>query len=253
MKKAKGCTGLATIDYKLGKVLGHSNSHKFYTATTHTVQICGPLVTGSLCGATGENGAKSKRTNNQSESRKLVLRKAAKVMQKISAFGPAHAEKARKLYQIKGIRAERGPEFLPNHSHIQPVGYIQKSYCQHAEVSTNEVNITKDPVHYGQRVPHRKSTEDQVSVSTATDENQPILKIVTITPRPNAERARKPKSSSDAGETVYSREGLVKNIALNNKDRVQQNYPCATILQILGEISGSIYTPVIPEYVIAKS
>jgi len=253
MKKAKGYIGVPTNDCKRCKVLGHSCSHKFYTATTHTVHICGPPITGSSSGATGENEAKSKSSNNQSESRKLVLREASKVMQKISAFGPAHAEKARKLYQIKGIRAERGPEFLPNHSHIQPVGYIQKSYCQHAEVSTNEVNITKDPVHYGQRVPHRKSTEDQVSVSTATDENQPILKIVTITPRPNAERARKPKSSSDAGETVYSREGLVKNIALNNKDRVQQNYPCATILQILGEISGSIYTPVIPEYVIAKS
>jgi len=172
---------------------------------------------------------------------------------KISAFGPAHAEKARKLYQIKGKQAEQGPEFLPNHSHIQSVGYTQKSYCQNANVSTNEVNITKDPVHYGQRVPHRKSTEDQVPISTMTDANQPILKIVKITPRPNEERARNPKSSSDAGDTEYTREGLVKNDPLNIEDRVQQNYPCATILQILGEISSSIYTPVIPEYVIAKS
>jgi len=252
MKKAKRYIGVPTNDCKRCMVLGHSNSHKFYTATAHTVQICGPPITGSLSGATGENGAESKSTNHQSGSRKLVFREASKVMQKISAFGPAHAEKARKLYQIKGSQADQGPEFLPNHSHIQPVGYIQKSNCQNAEVSTNEANIPKDPVHYGQRVPHRKSTEDQVSISTATDENQPILKIVTITPRPNEERARKPKSFSYAEETVHSREGLVKKDQLNIEDRAQQNYPCATILQILGEIS-SIYTPVIPEYVIAKS
>jgi len=253
MKKVKGNIGVPTNDCQLCKVLGHSNSHKFHTATTHTVQICGPHIIGSLSGATGENGVKSKSTNNQSESRKLVLREASKVVPKISAFGPAHAEKARKLYQIKGKQAEQGPEFLANQSHMQLDGYTQKSYCQNANVSTNEVNITKDPVHYGQRVPHRKSTEDWVPISTMTDANQPILKIVTITPRPNEERARNPKSSTDAGDIVYTREGLVKNDPLNIEDRVQQNYPCATILQILGEISSSIYTPVIPEYVIAKS
>lgn len=250
MKKVKGNIGVHINDCQLCKVLGHSDSHKFHKATTHTVQICGPPITGSLSGATGENGVKSKSNNNQSESRKLVLREASKVVPKISAFGPAHAEKARKLYQITGKQAEQGPEFLPNHSHIQPVGYTQKSYCQNANVSTNEVNISKDPVHYGQSVPHRKSTVNQVPISTMTDANQPILKIVKITPRPNEERARNPKSSSDAGDTVYTREGLVKNDPLNIE---QQNYPCATILQILGEISNSIYTPMIPEYVIAKS
>jgi len=253
MKKVKGCIGVPANDCQLCKVLGHSNSHKFHTATTHNVQICGPPITGSLSGATGENGAKIKSTNNRSESRKLDMREASKVMPKISAFGPAHAEKARKLYQSKGIQTEKGPEFSPSHFHIQPVGFLQKLYCQNAEVSTNEINITKDPVHYGQRVPHRKSSEDQVPISKVTDANQPILKIVTITPRPNEERARKPKSSSDAGETVYSREGLVRNDPLNIEDRVQQNYPCATILEILGEISSSIYTPVIPAYVIARS
>jgi len=252
MKKVKGYIGVLANDCQLCKVLGHSNSHKFHAATTHTVQICGPLVTGSLSGATGENGVKSKSTNNQSESRKLVLREASKVMPKISAFGPAHAEKARKLYHCKGIQAEQGPKFLSNHSHIQPDGHMQKSYCQNAEVCTNEIQITKDPVHYGQRVPNRESSEDQVPISTVADANQPILKIVTITPRPNEERASKQKRSSDAGENVYSREGLVRNDPLNIEGRVGQNYPCATILQILGELSSSIYTPVIPEYVIAK-
>lgn len=252
MKKVKGNIGVHINDCQLCKVLGHSDSHKFHKATTHTVQICGPPITESLSGATGKIGIKSKSTNNQSESRKLVLCEASKVVPKISAFGPAHAEKARKLYQIKGRQAELGPEFLPNQSHIEPVGNNQKSYCQNATVSTNEVKITKDPVHYGQRVLQRKSTEDQVPISTMTEANQPILKIVKITPRPNEERARNPKSSSDAGDDVNTREGLVKNDPLNIEDRVQ-NYPCATILQILGEISSSIYTPMIPEYVIAKS
>jgi len=251
MKKVKGYMGVPTNDYQLSKVLGHSNSYKF-TAITHSVQISGPPVIGPQSGVTGENGAKSKSANNQSESRKLVLRESSKVMSKISAFGPAHAEKARKIYQIKGMQAEQGPEFLLNHSHIPPVCYSQKLYRQNAEVSTNQVNITKDPVDYGQRVPHTKSTEDQVPIATVTDANQPILKIVTITPRPNVERARKPKSSADTGQTVYSREGLVKNNPLNIEDGAHQNYPCATILQILAEISSSVYTPVIPEYITAK-
>jgi len=253
MKLVQGRIGVPSNDCQFSKVLGDSISDKFHTSITDNVYINGPPVIGPLSGAAGENGAKSKSTNNQCQSRKLVLREIPKVMPKISAFGPAHAEKARKIYQIKGIQAEEGPEFLLNHSHTPPVGCAQKLYRQDIEVSTNQVNITKDPVHYGQRVAHRESTQDQVPISRMTDANQPILKIVRITPRPNEERARKPKSSADTGQTVYPMEGLVQNDLLNIEDRAQQNYPCSTILQILAEITSSIYTPVISEYVTAKS
>jgi len=239
MKKVNGYIGVSTNECQLWKLLGHSNSCKAHEATINRIRIRGCTVR-SLNEEVRDSGAKTKITSNQSESQ-LLLREVSKVGQKVSAFGPAHAEKARKLYLIKGSQSQHMP-ILPNRSDIQLSRHIVKSHHQDAEDSTNEVN-SKDPIYYGQRVLYRNSKENPVSFTPVAELNQPILKIVTILPRPKKECVRRPKSFSDAGEIVYSREGFVKKESLSHEDKVQHNVYCSTILQILEEISSSIYTP----------
>lgn len=65
----------------------------------------------SLHGGALKGGAKPKCMRNPMESQ-LLIRNNSKVVQKISSFGPAHAEQARKLFghsNIRNVRTENVP------------------------------------------------------------------------------------------------------------------------------------------------
>jgi len=238
MVETKGFIGAPANNCLLPKLLGNSNCVSMGTIDPmypHPI-----FIRSSYEGAPG-HGAEIISTRSPKESQRS-MRGGSKVMRKVSAFGPAHAEQARKLYQIKRTQHEKRLQSFEStdRSHVQSGRYITISKHDKAQVSTQGVQLPKDPVQYEQRVKYTNSGGKRVPAPEMPEPNQPILKIVTIAPRPNRKSAGKPKISSEVEYVGKSRETFVKDQAPKLGDTIQKG-PCITIFQILGEISSSIY------------
>jgi hypothetical protein len=121
----------------------------------------------SLNGGALKVGAKTKCMRNPMESQ-LLIRNNSKVVQKISSFGPAHAEQARKLFghsNIRNVRRENVPfnQMLPNLPMLRiaritprPTGkYAMKSdKSSDVEFSSNskEVFVREEPSKLGDNI-----------------------------------------------------------------------------------------------------
>jgi len=234
MVKVNGSIGARTNDCGGLKVIGHSNCDEISLAVIDPMQVCDPIFTRSSkefeVGVRGNiNGTRSLRENQ------IWTHSGSKVMQKVSAFGPAHAEQARKLYQIK-----KSQQRDTLHCFEEPERSDVHSGNKKAQVSTNNVDLPKEPVHYEQRVIYRNCREKTGPLPEIFEPNQPILKIVKITPRPNRVCVGA-KKSSEVGQIGNPSDRFVKEEPLTIEDKILQKGPCITILQILGEISSAVY------------
>jgi len=234
MVEVKGFIGAPANNCLLPKVLGNSNCVSM--GTIDPIYTRDPIfIRSSNEGAPGK-GAEIKSTRSPTESQRS-MRGGSKVMRKVSAFGPAHAEQARKLYQIKRTQHEKRLQSFEStdRSHVQLGHYITISKHDKAQVSTQGVHLPKDPVQYEQRVKYTNSGGKRVPALEMHEPNQPILKIVTIAPRPNKESTGKLKISSEVEHVGKSREVFEKEQPSKLGDKIQKG-PCITILQILSEI-----------------
>jgi len=236
MVEAKGFIGAPANNCLLPKVLGNSNCVTM--GSIDPIYPRDPILIRSSKEGVLANGAEIISTRSPRESQRS-MRGGSKVMRKVSAFGPAHAEQARKLYQIRRTQPEKRLQSFESadRSRFQSGHYITISKHDKAQVSTQGVQLPKDPVQYEQRVKYTNSGGKRVPTPNMHEPNQPILKIVTIAPRPNKESAGKPKISSEVEDAGKTREVFMKEQPSKRGDKVQK-VPCITILQILGEISS---------------
>lgn len=180
--------------------------------------------TRSLSGETAATlGMKTKRMLLQRDSKVKQVNRP-NVMQKVSAFGPAHAEYARKLFNSEGRQCSNGygdclvPPFHPS---------VQG---RHTLVSNREQTLI--------RTTRSHLPQGHVSDLHEPHYRRPTLKIAMITPRPDCKIENKPRNSASADG--YAREGVREKNSLYSMEKVSENGSCPTILQLLCEISDPI-------------
>jgi len=230
MKKAIGKYRVTIKDSQLWKRQRHSNCHTAHTHATKPSRIRERVVSNSVTQVSSDHRGKPKRGEYQGESQPLY-RKGLKAMQQVSAFGPAHAEQARKLYHLKGTRYEQRHEnylILPHRSNIRYGSQILLSQEEQAQISINEAQLHKEPVHHGRRV--------QFETTEMLEQSQPILKIATISERPGKFRG-KLRNFSDVEHSGCERENCMEKKPFNYDDGLgDKGLSRLTILQLLENV-----------------
>jgi len=171
-----------------------------------------------------------------------LCRKAPKAKQQVSAFGPAHAEQARKLYQLKGFRHKQTQKKclgLPRRCNIHYGSEIMLSQHEQTQISTNGGQLPKDPTYNGRRVQHGTSGKKELPLDDMLEQNQPILKLVKISSRPDKYTC---KNTSNVEHSECAGEHFMEKKPLNFKKGVGgKDLSSLTILQILENISSTVY------------
>lgn len=101
--------------------------------------------------------------------------------------------------------------------------------------------MPKDPVYYEQRKINRNSKVKQLAFPARLKENQPLLRIAMITPRPDRTCGINPKNTIETETSRNSRERFEKEEPFKLEDKLLQKVPCITILQLLRELSSPVY------------
>jgi len=239
MEGVNGRSGLSAEVYTSYMVPGHQNFHVTHTAQTDKIRTSFESLTEGVV----ELGAKSNYQKDLRENQQLK-RAGSKVTRKVAAFGPAHADQARKLYQFKAtqpIRSDKIWTSFLSSSNMQFGRHILLSHHEQDLMSANGGHLLEEPV-YHRNLVHYIDLKKKWAPSSLQLESQPILKIVTISPRPNGASARKSKISFNAKHLKTFKAGLVKDERVNSEDKTKQKDPSRlTIFQILGEISRCVY------------
>merc|ERR550534_377591 len=199
MEEVIGKNGFTTGDFQLLKIQGHSNctTSQDHTTPTDLSRIRNHSVLNSVTQIASDLGGKTTHEEYQRKSQTLY-RKGPKTTQQVSAFGPAHAEQARKLYQLKRTRHKHRHKnclILPHRTNIY---HSSQKLSQHEQTqfSTNGGQPLKESEHCGQRVKNGTSCKKEVPLPDMLEQNQPILKLLTISSRPG-KYTSKPGNSSD--------------------------------------------------------
>jgi len=173
--------------------------------------------TQSLDGETAATlGKKTKRMLLQRDG-KLKNLNCPKVMQKVSAFGPAHAEYARKLFQPKDTKCSNGNgDCLVQPSHPCVEHGRRTLMSNRKQVRTTGNYLAQGP----KRDVHRPQLR------------KPTFKIAMITPRSSSRIVSKPRSAEGCGK-----EGIGEKSSFCSMEKVSENGACPTIFQLLCEIS----------------
>jgi len=136
-------------------------------------------------------------TRNSRQSEPL-MRDGSKAMPKVTAFGPAQAEQARKLYQTK--RAQ----------HVNRKTYfdlLKRSHQHFARQILIADQSTQRVYHPSSLAQRTSSMQDKSDMKTHPLMHQPLVRTASISPRPNGRFVRKPKNSSDKirnqGVTIF--------------------------------------------------
>jgi len=239
MKKAIAKYGITMRDSQLFKMQEHSTCHtaRGHTTPTKPSRIRDHVVSNSVTQVSSEFRGKPIRGEYQGKSQPL-FQKGLKAMQQVCAFGPAHAEKARMLYKLKGTRYQQRQEnclVLPHRSNIYCGSQIL-SQNELAQNCTNKGQLPKAPVQHGQRVQFGTSWNKEVPIADLLKHNKPILNILTISSRPGKYR-RKLRSFSDVEHSECARDQFVEKQPSDYQSReAEKDLP---ILRILEKISNS--------------
>jgi len=243
--KVIGKNGFTIVDFRLLKIQGHSNCQMAHARTTPTdlSRIRNHSVLNSVTQIAPELGEKTIHGEYQGKSRPLY-RQVPKAMQQVAAFGPAHAEQARKLYQLKGTRHKHEHKnclIIPNRSNICHASQILLSQHEQTHMSTNGDHLPIEPEDCGRRVQNETSCKKEVPLADMLEQNQPILKLVSISSRPGKDTCNQRKSP-DVENRECAREEFVGKKPLNLKNGVgEKDFSSFTILQILENISSTVY------------
>jgi len=166
---------------------------------------------------------------------KSVCQGFSKMDREVTAFGPKHAEHARRFYQSGGIKEELRqvmvPPYRPNYG---PMYYRQGGV-------NNGSNLLGDPV-LNRGVNNSKARRMMfgmglVSLPKISRPSETVLKVARISPRPNKMRS---KTSSSVGITIVNKkmnDGLKKKSDDFQDKRLEDDLKNAPLFQILCEIS----------------
>jgi len=127
------------------------------------------------------------------EAKRPVYSNFPKIKQEVSAFGPKHAEHARRVYQLKGTQPLQKfgqimvPPYRPNYDPMQ-VSRDRKSQV------TKGSYLLGEHVHdrsVNQTTLYTESLKGQVPVPVISKPYETVLKVARISPRPNKEQPMK--------------------------------------------------------------
>lgn len=210
-----------TKEYHPRNVLAYSNSNQAHHSVIKT------SVEPTLHAA-----AKTKCDKNSGGSR-LRMCDSSKVMQNVFAFGPAHAEQARKLYQVKKTQhdeSQTGYNVSKRFNHQ----YARRILISNHE-SGQSVNHTSSFAKRPSSIPNECYAQSQKIRVQQSLMLQPLVRIATIQQRPNGKSVSKPEHSLDIECNVYNMKGFVKEEPLKCEDKIGSK---CTIFQLLGEMSS---------------
>jgi len=170
-----------------------------------------------------------------------LCHKGSKGIQQVSAFGPAHAEKARNLYQMKGLRHKQRYKNWLGLPHLCNIHYGSEIMLSQHEQTQNGVQVLKDPKYGGRRVQHGTSCKKEVPLDDMLEQNQRILKLVKISSRPDKYTCKQ-INTSNVGRSVCAGEHFVEKKPFTYKNEVcGKELSSLTILQVLESISSTVY------------
>jgi len=143
-----------------------------------------------------------------------------KAMKKVTAFGPAHAEFARKLFHSKDTQCSNGYGDIVVHPFHPSVQHSRHTLVSNRyQVRTARNHLPHCPIYNVHGPQYRK----------------PIFKIALISPRSDSKIVNKPRSAEG-----YAKEGVGEKNSFYPMKKVSENGASPTILQLLCEISDHI-------------
>jgi len=245
MEKVIGKNGFTEGDFQLLNIQRHSNC---LPARAHTTPIDLSVIRNhAVLNSVTQTASYLKGKTTYGEyhgERQPMCRQGPKPIQQVSAFGPAHAEQARKLYQFKGTlhkHRHKNSLSLPHHCNINHGSVILLSQPEHTQNCRNGGHLPKESKQCGQRVQHGTSCKREVIPANMLEQNQPILKWATLSSRPG-KCTSKLRNALNVEDCEYAREDYVGKKPLNFKNRAgEKDLSSFTILQILENISSTLY------------
>jgi len=174
------------------------------------------------------------------ESKRPVYNNFSKIKQEVAAFGPKHAEHARRVYQSKGTQplqefmqimaSPYGPNYDPMQVSRHGRSQVTKgSYQLREHVHDRSVNQT---------ALYTDSLKGQVPFPVTYKPNEIVLKVANISPQPN----NKQPTKTTGLKVLYLKveHGLAKKSDVFQDSGCELDLSNAPIFQILCEISNSL-------------
>jgi len=173
------------------------------------------------------------------ESKRPVHRNFPQIKQEVSAFGPKHAEHARRFYQSKRTQPIQEfpqvivPSFRPNSGPMQVPGHRQ-------------TRVTGGGLHgrsLNQTALYTDSLKSQKPVPDTSESCETVLKIAKISRRPSKKLTTKAKTSFGFGVKLLNHKvgrGSVKKSDDFHDSGCERDLSNAPVFQILCEITNSL-------------
>jgi hypothetical protein len=168
---------------------------------------------------------------------KVACNNHPEIKQEVFAFGPQHAEQARRLYQSKGCKSlfeqVLGPPYRSLHGSMQIP--FQRTHFG-SFVSGEGISDLKK----WSALCLNRDSHTRVRFSFASESSETVLKVANISPKPDKKQGSKPRSLYGVLENGHSKkldQGTLKKLteSLDNEDKIDLS--TAPIFQILCEIS----------------
>jgi len=175
--------------------------------------------------------------NEKRESKATVDRTYTKTDQYVSAFGPQHAEHARRLYLSKRSEHEISPVLAPYYK--QHYGPMHVEHYEQIQVKNVPNFVWKSA--YGRAPFYSGYGIDQLPFHIGSKTRETVLKVAKISPRPGPKQRLKLNRSLRLGEKQKDKvdQGLVKKSSKSREYERETYLANAPLFQILCEISKS--------------
>jgi len=175
--------------------------------------------------------------NERQESKTAIDRNYTKTNQYVSAFGPQHAEHARRLYQSSRSGHKSSPVLAPYYKpHYGPVHVVQYEQIQVKKVPNliRKSAFGRVPFHAGYGI-------DQVPFHMRSKTRETVLKVAKISPRPGRKQPFKLNRLFRLNEKYVDKldKGFVKKSSESQECEREKDLAKAPVFQILCEISKS--------------
>jgi len=171
------------------------------------------------------------------EFNSAVRRSFPKMKQEVSAFGPEHAEHARRFYQSTGTQPEFQQDLVPT---FQPkYGCMQVSYIKQTQSNKGRGFLGESVF---KRTINRTCTDSvspQVPVHVSL-KHEAVLKVAKISSRPNKKHPNDSKSFLGFSENLFKNKmntGTLKNSIDSEDIQDDMDLSNAPVFQMLCEIS----------------
>jgi len=179
------------------------------------------------------------------DPKRPMHRNFPKVKQEVSAFGPQHAEHARRYYQTKRTQPIQEfrqiiiPQYRPNYGPVQVSGHRQTQVTERVYLRREPVFVTS----LNQTAFYTDSVKSQVPVPDTSPASENVLKIAKISTRPSKKQHTKTKASIGFGVKLLNHK-VERGSAKNSDDCLdsacERDLSNAPVFQILCEVSNTL-------------